>query len=281
MKIIAYLHDPYSIEQSLNHLHNLLTQYASTLGQHINEDGILSLEFGELDSQGNFFELQVPKNFRKAFPRNKVVTSEVLFFDILVHQNQFDGALDRLAQAVTEYNRNHPVLWADRSSFFGINILIPLSIKNEKYISSLIHYLSSTDLLREKTLSEDLDRIFRHHGWTIKTMELLAARATLLEGLYGHEHIKRLRKDKTLHLHLQAEMNQNILLEKLTEYALLNYSELEGEASPKDIIQRALQPFHGISETFDNKSQFLQQSFVEHFPNYLPCNAHLFNDPNP
>lgn len=277
MNIISYLNDPYSIAQTIEHIAKLLSQHTSIVKDHTSAQGILPLRFGELDNQGNFLEFKIPKQFKLAYSTKKKVTSELLYFDILTRQNQFDTALSTLCDTITEYNRNHRPLWSDSSSFFGINILIPLVLKNEAHIPMLIHFLSSTDLHKEKSLTEDLNRVFQTHGWTTKTLELLAARATIIEGKCGQKQIKHLLREGALLQHLQSDLNQNILLEKITEFALLNYSEQEGENTPKTIITQALKSFKGVSDTLTYKCKFLQRSFVEHFPNYLPCSAHLFN----
>lgn len=226
-------------------------------------------------------ELKLPKAFKQKFSRAKSLTSELLFFEILSQQNNFDEVLEKLCTAIIDFNRSHHPLWSDRSTFLGINILIPLSLKSDKYIPSLIHLLNSIHLDREMALSSDLDRLFNHHPWTPYTIELLTARATILKGKHGTKQVKQQLQTRSLQDFLETETNQNLLLEKLTEYALLHYSELGGEFNPEEVITHALKPFKGISEVFSYKSKFLRQSFIEHFPNYLPCHSHLFNDHHP
>lgn len=281
MNIVSYLNDPYSIERALQHLTDMLTCHSSELKKQVIKKGVLPLSFGELDSRGNFIELKLPKAFKQKFSKAKSLTSELLFFEILAQQNCFDEGLEHLCSAIIDFNRNHHPLWSDPSTFLGINILIPLALKSDKYIPSLIHLLSSVHLNKEMALSSDLDRVFNHHTWTPFTIELLAARATILKGKYGIKQVKHQLQRTDLQTFLHSELNQNLLLEKLTEYALFHYSELGGESSPETVIEQALNTFKNLSEAFSHKSQFLKKSFIEHFPNYLPCHSQLFNDHHP
>ena len=277
MKIISYLNDPYSIEQTLSHLIKLFTQAPSSLDKHISKRGLLSLKFGEMSINGKFFELKFPKKYRAQFPTNKKLTSELLYFDILVKQHEFDHLLTQLCSAITEYNRSHNPLWSDQSSFFGINILIPLAMKRAEQIPALIHFLTSTNLSKEVSLSDDLNRVFNCHPWSPLLIDLLAARTSILKGKYGHHHIEELLNTDDLKSYLKEENNQNLLLEKVTEYALLDYSEHSGEIEPEAIISNALAPFKNLSSNFAHKCHFLKHSFIENFPNYLPCNYSTMN----
>ena len=278
MNIISYLNDPYSIDQTLKHLIDLFTENSAALKKQISKQKILRLRFGELDTNGKFLELKIPKAFKKKYSTPKKLTSELLFFDVLAQQEEYKKPLTQLTEAITDYNRHNAPLWSDTSSFMGINILIPLAIKDAKNIPALIHFLSSTQLKNEITLSEDLNRVFQEHGWINETLDLLAARATILEGTHGKQHIKELLTEYGLSGFLQKSQHQNVLLEKLTEYALLNYAEHAGQISPEDIISYATNPFKNVCESLKHKSKFLHQSFVEHFPNYLPYKHQLFSN---
>ncbi|GAA3927661.1 hypothetical protein [Litoribacillus peritrichatus] len=277
MKLITYINDHYSIKKTLEHLLDMFQQHKSALQNHLENNQRLHLRIGEIEANGQFLELKCPKSFKSKYPRGKQLTSELLFFEVISQHQEFFNLMSELIEAITEYNRRHKPLWGDKSSFFGINIAIPLATKNQHFIPALIHFLSSTDLHKEKTLSSDLDRIFTQDQWTPEVMDLLAARATILKGRFGHVHISNLLTRTSLQAHLAEDQNQNSLLEKITIYALLNYTELSGKKCPRLTIENAVQPFLPISETMEMKCKFIIQSFVDNFPNYLPTAKHTIN----
>jgi hypothetical protein len=275
MKIITYINDPYSVSKALEHLADLFRDKHTILQQQTSSDNILTLSFGELDIKGNFFELKFPKSLKKQFNKDKKLTSELLFFEVLSQQNCFDSLLLKLTEAITDFNRKHAFLWSDSSTFLGTNILIPMVLKDKKHISALIHFLNSTNPASEASLSSDLNRIFERHPWCPETLDLLAARSSLIKGRCGHQQLENLLDTPKLKGYLREEKHQNLLLEKLTEYALLDYSEQQGSTPPRDIIENAVHPFRTISEKLSIKSDFLVQSFVEHFPHFLPLKQSL------
>ncbi len=258
----------------------MFAQHPSELSQHISKNQELKLEVGEISANGQFIELKYPKTLKEKHKKTKKVSSELLFFEIISQQNEYNKLLSQLLNAITEYNRSHPPLWSDESSFFGINIAVPLSSQNPEYIPELIHFLSSTNINQEIALEEDLNHIFRSTDWSSQTLDLLAARSTIIKGSSGHQQITKQLESKSLQHYFENEQNQNKLLEKITIYALLNYAEKEGKESPQRTIEDALAPFIKHSEAFEHKCRFLIRSFVDHFPDYLPINKTSLHHPN-
>lgn len=276
MNIVSYLNDPYSIDQTINHLIRLFSQNANALKKQISKQHLLKLRFGEMGANGDFIELKLPKAFKQKYTSSKQLSSELLYFDVLTQQGQHDKALCALTDAITLYNRKHPPLWSDTHTFLGINISIPMAVKDCRYIPALIHFLSSTEINSEMSLSDDLNRVFQSHGWHTGTLDLLAARATILEGSSGHQHINALLQNTTLTETLENPNLENALLEKLTGYAMINFANHQGRHSPSATIENAMTPFRNISKRLNKKINQLTAHFVEHFPNCQPCLHQLY-----
>lgn len=270
MRIPCYLNDNHSITNALAHLIGLFKHHQEELLTHINSNNCLELSFGEILPTGKFHEFKIPGRMHQ-----KVCSSEKLFFEVAAQENAFQKQLTILIDEITLFNRRKmKTLWSDQYSFFGLHAVVALCLTHQKHIPALIHFLSSVEMSYEGCLSQELNRIFDRYECIPETLELLAARSTLLKGRHGHLHLSELLAKPAL-AELKDNSNlQNQLLQKLTEFALMNYSQAGGQLSPKDIIIDALAPFRFLSEEFDIKCDFLANSFEEQFPNYLDPNHH-------
>lgn len=270
MRIPCYLNDNHSITNALAHLIGLFKHHRDGLSAHINYHNHLELSFGEILPTGQFREFKMQKR-----QHQKVCSSEKHFFETAASSKAFEKQLTIFLNEVTLFNRRTmTTLKSDKYSFFGLHAAIGLCMNDPKHIPALIHFLSSVEMNYEGCLSQEINRIYERHQCTPDTLELLAARSSLLKGRHGHIHLSELLTKPALKELTNNCDLQNLLLKKITEYALMNYSLAEGQMSPREIITDALAPFRFLSEEFNIKCEFLTNSFEQQFPSYLDPDQH-------
>ena len=116
---------------------------------------------------------------------------ERVFFERCAKHEELHPSMLAYARNVTDRERD---LGHSDMRPIGCFAIVPLALRDPKYIGALVEHMRGTDLDHETFHEALIDELVRRYGLRDETMELLAYRAVDGAGQNGEENLRRVRE---------------------------------------------------------------------------------------